>query len=348
MGAYFGTVVDLFCGAGGLSHGFARERFNVLAGIDVDPACKYPYEANNPGRFIRRDVGNLEAGDIVALFGTASKRILAGCAPCQNFSTYSHSNPDRLNGRWDLLEKFASLAIATSPDIVTMENVPALVKDKSFETFVTALECVGFKVNWQIVKCADYGVPQTRRRLVLFASKYGRIKLEPPEPDAEEPTVWEAIGSLTPAPAGSCLIDDPLHSASSLTAINLERIRHSVPGGTWRDWPEHLVAKCHRSESGKTYAGVYGRMSWHRPAPTITTQAYGFGNGRFGHPEQDRAITLREAAILQSFPEDYSFVPRGERIHFTPLGRMIGNAVPVNLARAIAVAIRGHLEVFDA
>ncbi len=116
------------------------------------------------------------------------------------------------------------------------------------------------------------------------------------------------------------------------------------PDGTWRDWPEELVTECHRRETGRGYASVYGRMAWDRPSPTITTQFYGFGNGRFGHPEQDRAISLREGAILQSFPKDYVFIRPIDEIHFTRIGRLIGNAVPFALARAIARSIRAHLE----
>lgn len=136
-----------------------------------------------------------------------------------------------------------------------------------------------------------------------------------------------------------------LHAASKLSDLNLERIRASRPGGTWRDWPEHLVADCHRRETGRTYPGVYGRMEWDEPAPTLTTQFYGFGNGRFGHPEQDRAISLREGAILQGFPKSYSFLPDGAPVHFKTLGRMIGNAVPVTLGEVIGRSIAAHLGV---
>jgi len=116
-----------------------------------------------------------------------------------------------------------------------------------------------------------------------------------------------------------------------------------MPGGTWRDWPKHLVAECHRECSGQTYPSVYGRMEWDKPAPTMTTQCFGFGNGRFGHPEQDRAISLREAAILQSFPRKYKFVADGGEVQMKVLGRLIGNAVPVELGRAIARSIKSHL-----
>lgn len=134
-----------------------------------------------------------------------------------------------------------------------------------------------------------------------------------------------------------------MHAASKLSELNLERIRASRPGGTWRDWPKHLVADCHRRETGQTYPGVYGRMHWDEPAPTLTTQFYGFGNGRFGHPKQDRAISLREGAILQGFPKSYSFIPKGAPVHFKALGRMIGNAVPVTLGEVIGQSIASHL-----
>lgn len=179
---------------------------------------------------------------------------------------------------------------------------------------------------------------------MLLASQLGPIDLI--EPTHDRPvTVREAIGQLLPIPAGGTLLSDPLHTASKLSRLNLERIRASRPGGTWRDWPERLIAECHRRESGRTYPGVYGRMVWDEPAPTLTTQFYGFGSGRFGHPEQDRALSLREGAILQGFPEDYSFVPDDAPIHFKSLGRMIGNAVPVTLGRIIGRSILRHLAV---
>ena len=144
--------------------------------------------------------------------------------------------------------------------------------------------------------------------------------------------------------AGGKYTNDPLHRACRLSSLNLKRIRASKAGGTWRDWPMRLRAKCHREESGQTYPSVYGRMEWDRPAPTITTQFFGFGNGRFGHPDQDRAITLREGAILQSFPEGYEFSPKGEPVQFSTLGRLIGNAVPVRLGEAIGNSIHRHLK----
>ena len=128
-----------------------------------------------------------------------------------------------------------------------------------------------------------------------------------------------------------------------MSEINKKRIQQSVPGGTWRDWDEELILKCHKKNSGKTYPSVYGRMKWDEPSPTITTQFYGYGNGRFGHPEQDRALTLREGAILQSFPRDYIFSDNEHEINKHDLAIQIGNAVPVELGRAIGISIIQHL-----
>jgi len=269
-------------------------------------------------------------------------KILAGCAPCQPFSTYAQRYSLDGDGKWGLLYEFARLAKGARPDIITMENVPTVAKHAVFHDFVDTLEKLKYHVWYDVVDSSRYGVPQARRRMVLLASRYGKIEIIPPTREKPK-TVREAIGRLRPLQAGEAAPRDKLHVASTLTEKNLKRIRASKPGGTWRDWPKHLVADCHRAESGRTYPGVYGRMEWDKPAPTMTTQCFGFGNGRFGHPEQDRAISLREAAILQSFPRDYAFIPEDGEIGFKVMGRLIGNAVPVELGRAIAKSIDSHL-----
>ena len=157
-------------------------------------------------------------------------------------------------------------------------------------------------------------------------------------------TVKQTIGNLEPLNAGQKSTRDRLHQCSKLSELNLRRIRASKPGGTWRDWSEDLRAKCHLKASGKTYPAVYGRMEWNRPSPTITTQCFGFGNGRFGHPEQDRAISLREAALLQTFPPTYKFVDSNKPVVFSSVGRLIGNAVPVKLGEVIAESIIKHVK----
>jgi DNA (cytosine-5)-methyltransferase 1 len=160
---------------------------------------------------------------------------------------------------------------------------------------------------------------------------------------AGEPTVRKAIFGLKPLQAGESDPDDSLHAACRLSKLNLRRIRASRPGGTWRDWNPNLVAKCHKKHSGETYPGVYGRMEWDAPAPTITTQSFGYGNGRFGHPEQDRAITLREAAMLQTFPASYRFLPVRGKVRYSVLGSLIGNAVLVRIGETVAQSLFNHL-----
>lgn len=337
------SCVDLFCGAGGLTHGFVLEGLPVVAGIDLDPACRFPYEVNNQARFVEHDISKVTAGELKALFGDVDLTILAGCAPCQPFSTYAQRYElDGKDGKWGLLYEFARLAKGVRPDVITMENVPTVAKHEVFHDFVDTLKRLGYNVWFDVVDSSRYGVPQMRRRMVLLASKHGDITMIEPTHDNPK-TVRQAIGRLRPLRAGEAAPRDKLHVTSTLSEKNLQRIKISKPGGTWRDWPDDLVAGCHRAESGRTYPGVYGRMEWDKPAPTITTQCYGFGNGRFGHPEQNRAISLREAAILQSFPRDYAFVPADGEVSFTALGRLIGNAVPVVLGRAIARSINTHI-----
>lgn len=338
------ACVDLFCGVGGLTHGFILENIPVVAGIDLDPACRFPYEENNDhARFIERDISQVTTHELKKLFGDAELTILAGCAPCQPFSTYAQRYElDGKDGKWGLLYHFARLVEGSMPDVITMENVPTVAKHAVFHDFVDTLERLGYKVWFDIVDSSQYDVPQMRQRMVLLASKHGDICMI--SPTTREPkTVRQAIGRLRPLCAGESAPKDKLHVAATLSEKNIKRIRASRPGGTWRDWPESLVANCHRADSGRTYPGVYGRMEWDKPAPTMTTQCYGFGNGRFGHPEQDRAISLREAAILQSFPRNYSFIQKDGEVYFRVLGRLIGNAVPVNLSRAIARSINQHL-----
>lgn len=328
-------VVDLFCGVGALSHGLKLAGCKILAGYDVDRRCKYAFEENNGGHFFTRDVSKLLSSEISSHFSGKAPSVLAGCAPCQPFSTYKHRYAE--DPQWSLVGKFADLAAEVQPDYVTMENVPALLKYKDgavFRQFCEVLEHAGYSVRHMIAQCERFGVPQKRRRLVVLAA---RNKALPPLPEGSSgyKTVREAISGLPPIAAGEASGHDPLHVASSLSEINLRRIRHSKPGGTWRDWPEALRAECHKRPSGKTYPGVYARMQWDEPAPTMTTQCYGYGNGRFGHPTQDRAISLREAAILQSFPADYIFLSPNETVSMKEIGRWIGNAVPVGLAKAI-------------
>ena len=316
----------------------------ISAGIDLDPACRYPFETNVEAKFYQEDVNGLSLDFVSSLFPKDSVKVLAGCAPCQPFSSYT--SKERLRERdWHLLSKFAAIVTALKPELVTMENVPRLEKFNIFQEFLDNLKRAEYRYRYQVVRCAEYGVPQRRRRLVLLASRMGDIKLIPATHTKKEyKTVSDTIQHLEVIEAGGASESDPLHRSSSLSPRNLERIRSSRPGGTWQDWDASLRSDCHIKATGRTYKSVYGRMVWNEVAPTLTTQFHGFGNGRFGHPEQDRAISLREGALLQTFPLDYSFVEKDKPVQMVPIARLIGNAVPVKIGEAIGKSIKLHME----
>lgn len=339
-------AVDLFCGGGGLTCGLRQTGIDVRMGVDFDGRCEYAYEHNNHARFLHKSVTDVTAEEVRDNFRKRRVSLLAGCAPCQTFSKYNQKATWR-DKRWLLLDQFTRLVKETKPQLVTMENVPKLEDQRVFERFTDALHELGYHVCHQVVECPKYGFPQLRQRVVLIASKFGDIQVPPPPKNVHVKTVREIIGNLPRLKAGQCDPDDRLHFCARLSPLNMRRIRASKPGGTWRDWPEELVAECHRRDTGKTYGGVYGRMSWDKPAPTMTTQFYGFGNGRFGHPEQNRAISIREGAMFQGFPRDYQFVPEGEHANISLLGKMIGNAVPVQLGKLIGETFIAHLKQLD-
>ena len=339
-------AIDLFCGAGGLTRGLLDAGIDVRLGVDNDPACRYPYEVNNGVPFLLEDVRSLSPRTLRKYLGSGGISVLVGCAPCQAFSTYNVRRAHKTPHKFSLVRRFVSLVEGLEPDIVAMENVPYLSRKSVFPEVRRRLERAGYQVWWSIVDARFYGVPQARRRLVLLAYRLGEISLvrHTRPSSCHWKTVRETIASLPRLSAGEQDPDDPVHVASKLSELNLRRIKVTRPGQSWRDWPEELVADCHSRDKGKRYVSVYGRMEWDKPAPTITTQCFGFGNGRFGHPEQDRGISLREAALLQTFPSWYRFVPEGTRPRLGKLGQLIGNAVPVRLGEIIGRSIIRSLE----
>jgi len=345
-------IIDLFCGVGGLTRGLINSGLNVVAGIDVDGNCKYAYEENNNTIFIENGIESISAEQLNRLYPEDTEiKVLVGCAPCQPFSTHTNKyRKDReiteeTDPKWFLLHHFKRLIVETSPHIVSMENVPELCKKEIFHDFVRSLEEHGYSVSYEVVNCVDYGIPQNRRRLVLLASILGDIRIIPSTHNkGDYRTVEQTIGDLEKLSAGATSVNDPLHMSANLSVTNLKRIRQSKPGGTWHDWDKSLVNKCHKKETGSTYSAVYGRMEMEKPSPTITTQFYVYGTGRFGHPNQDRALSLREGALLQTFPANYSFVKNNEDILFSKVAMMIGNAVPVRLGEVIGDSIRLHIE----
>ena len=347
------AVIDVFCGIGALSYGFQREGFRVLTGIDSDASCRFVFETNVRGAaFQAEDVTRISATELRRRFAShpPAKRILIGCAPCTPFSMYVgryKKKRRKSDGRWQLLKEFGRLVLATKPAVISMENVPRLTRHPVFRQFVRHLRTAGYHVTFKVLRAHHFGVPQRRSRLVLLASRFGPIELPRPTHRETPLTVRQAIGHLPAIKAGESCPRDRLHRARGLSEQNLRRIKSTVEGGSWRDWDSRLQLDCHRRKAGKSFRSVYGRMRWDAPSPVITTQCLGIGNGRFGHPKQHRAISIREAAILQTFPKAFRFVPPRAPISGLQLARQIGNAVPVRLARLIARAIQDHLALHE-
>lgn len=343
-------VIDLFCGIGWLSHWLLRAGLPVSAGFDIDWNCKFWYEHNNKARFYQQDIKTLKAEQLEDIFWDADIKILVGCAPCQ---PYSLMNTKKWIYSWDDIkerspvDKFASLIREIKPEIVSMENVPGLItnkKSESFKNFLQTLDDCWYYVDYKIVNAIEYGIPQTRKRLILVASRLGEIKIIPPTHN-KSITVKDVIWDLPRLESWETSQTDKYHTCQNLTIINLERLKH-MPHDGWdlsmienKYWPE-----CFKKKSGKSYLrNVYGRMYRDKPAPTMTTFCTGLWNGRFWHPEQDRAISVREAARIQTFPDDYQFFPEWEPCNIQKASKFIGNAVPIKLAEVVGESIKNHL-----
>ena len=336
------SVIDIFCGVGGLTRGLLDSGLNVVAGYDLDHTCKYGYETNNGSFFHDADVRDIDGAEMASKYWSNEQayKVLVGCAPCQPFSSFSFKNKEvSKSEKWDLLNEFLRIIDESNPDVVSMENVPNLRHQNIFTEFESRLK-EKYNVSSSVVYCPDYGVPQRRKRLVLLASKLGPIKMIKPTHDKQNyVTVEKAIKGIKSK-------GDPLYRFTKLSEINQERIKHSKQGGSWIDWPENLVLDCHKKSSGNSYKSVYGRMSWNDVSPTITTQFYNYGTGRFGHPKENRALTIREGAVLQTFPVDYKFFREEGSVSLKVLGRYIGNAVPPKLGEAIGHSIRENIDLY--
>ncbi len=339
-------VIDLFCGVGGLTRGLLDVGLNVIAGFDIDQTCEYAYHYNNHIPFYCRNIRDMTDHDLNNIYNENACKILVGCAPCQPFSAmrYKLGTQNKKDDKYNLLSEFGRMIQETMPTIVSMENVPQIQDTKIYSKFLRLLQRNGYYVESNIVYCPDYGVSQTRRRFVLLASRLGEIHLIAPTHDRRTVFIENYIRNLPPVAAGEVDANDPMHRAAHLSDLNIRRIQASVPGGTWRDWPVDLRCECHKKESGRTYSSVYGRMKWDQIGPTITTQFYCYGTGRYGHPEQDRALTLREGALLQTFPPNYNFINPDKPFSLRDIARHIGNAVPVRLGQIIGISINNHLE----
>jgi len=330
------ALADFFSGCGGTTRGFADAGISPMLAVDWDCDAVATFRMNFPATpVIERDIRHVPVADVGELLRPASESVMlfAGCAPCQPFAGH-RQQPSAEDSRSFLLIEFLRFVTALNPELIFVENVPGMQRVSASEgPFADFVEELGrtHHVRYGTVCSADYGVPQTRRRLVLVASRLGPIGLPGPThgPVAGCPhsTVREWIGSLPPITAGQRESGISSHRSMTLSKLNLERIRATPEGGDRRDWPERLWPDCHR-DGFKGHTDVYGRLSWDKPAPALTTRCISYSNGRFGHPIQDRALSAREAARLQTFPTSFEFAGS-----LTSQARQIGNAVPVVLAR---------------
>ncbi len=331
-------VIDLFCGIGGLSHGLKNAEIVIKAGMDNDSSCQYAYENNNDAKFICADIAEYDFSELRNYYSKNAIKVLVGCAPCQPFSSHTKKSPKKeKDNRWNLINYFTKAVEALEPEIISMENVVGIVNTDIFREFQSQLRDMGYTVGYTVAYCPDFGVPQSRRRVVLMGTKgYPLPRLEKTHSKENYITVKDVIGGLPRIDAGESYFNDSLHKARAFTQITLDRIKQSKPNGTWEDWDKKLLPKCYLKKSGQSYKNVYGRMAWKHVAPTLTTMFTSYGTGRFGHPEQNRALSIREGALLQTFPQDYNF---GDEISFHNMSRHIGNAVPPKLGLAIGKSI---------
>lgn len=336
------VAIDLFCGAGGVTRGLLDAGIDVIAGFDIDPSAKRVYEENNvrpngkKAEYIQRSITELTKKDIIKIIGSKSKRrqektkfLLAGCAPCQPFSMKNKNRGDKTDDRRTLITYFANLIRDTQPDFVFMENVAGLEKfePENFEYFLEILRKGKYSFEKKVVNALNYGVPQNRRRFVLLASKKNGVTIPPGEYDGVSKsykTVGDTIKNLEPIEAGESHPIIPNHKAANLLPINKKRLKYR----NRLEWPKELWLECHKKTSGHT--DTYGRMAWDKPSPTLTTKFFSFTTGRYGHPEQNRAISLREGALLQTFPANYIFFDSS----IQKVARQVGNAVPPKMAEA--------------
>lgn len=329
-------VVDMFCGAGGLSLGFRDAGFTPVYAVDSDPAAVSTYTRNLGAHAVVRDVRAMTGDSIRDELGTRDLRVdvVTGGPPCQGFSVQRRgSDSDHRN---HLVLEYVRLVLELRPALFLMENVGGLLSVRGrpyMDELQSRVHEAGYFLQVKKLNAADYGVPQDRRRVFLVGEMtQGSLpRFRFPEPHAgheqRRVSVRQAIHDLM----GLGEDDVANHRGDRLSTINLERIR-ALKAGEGRDsLPAHLQLDCHRRNNGHRHLDVYGRMSWEGPAPTITARFDSFSRGRFGHPELDRTITLREGARLQGFPD--SFVFDGSKVE---VARQIGNAVPPPLARAIA------------
>lgn len=333
------NAIDLFSGCGGLSEGLVRAGFTAKVAIEIDKYAVLTYQMNHPKtEIIEKDIREVSADDIIKELPGESLHLLAGCPPCQGFSSVRRLNRKQnvCDERNDLILEYLRLVKELKPLTIMMENVPGLINYYLFKDVVKELDKLGYRPKVQIVNVKDYGVPQNRRRLIMVGSMLGEIDIA--EGTREKVTVKEAIGTLEPTQETK----DPLHKiTTNHTPEVMKRIRLTPrDGGSWKDLPEQYTLECHKKEN-VGFKDIYGRLRWNDYSSTITGGCLNPSKGRFLHPEEDRVITAREAALLQSFPMTYKFpvnIPKAS------LALLIGNALPPKFSYVQSMNIKKHLD----
>lgn len=330
------SAIDLFCGAGGLSEGLRQAGFKIVGAVDLDTAACHAYRLNHESvKIWERDVRKLSGTKIMQVLKMkhGELNLLAACPPCQGFSTMRTKNGTQRNRdrRNDLIFEVLRLTRSMKPVSVMVENVPGLINDRRYRVFRRGLESLGYRVKCGVLNTVDFNVPQKRRRLVLLASKLGQPEFAPKARSRR--TVRHMIGKLGPRRFSR----DPLHNYSTQRSQRIEDLISRIPrnGGSRKALGSKNQLPCHKRLDG--FRDVYGRMAWDKPAPTITGGCINPSKGRFLHPQANRAITLREAALLQTFPKSYRFpLDRGRH----SVAVLIGNALPPEFIRRHANALR--------
>lgn len=338
-------AVDFFCSGGGMSYGLKQAGIQVLAGIDFDETCEDTYKSNISGaEFIHEDVSKLQVEELenrLSLKRYDDNLLLIGCSPCQFWSIINTSKEKSEKSK-DLLKEFRRFVEYFMPGFVVVENVPGVLRRKTesgLEDFIEWLKTNGYNVHFDVHEVSNYGVPQHRRRFTLIANRVTEEELEPVRHNGRKLTVRDVLGEHNGFPKvqpGHKDNTNFLHTVAGLKEINIQRLALTKKDGGDRTIysDTDLAPECHKNDN-VNFKDSYGRMWWDRPSPTITTKFFSISNGRFAHPEEDRAISLREGATLQSFPKSYIF----KTTSTANTARMIGNAVPPKYAEAIGRAI---------
>lgn len=339
------TAIDLFSGAGGLSQGLKQAGFNVIGAVENHPTYAESYRLNHPTTLLKE--GNIVEVDPVSYMEELGLKegeldLLAGCPPCQGYSTIGTRNRGQKNDpRNELVFQVLRFAIAFKPKTLMMENVPALANDPRLVELKRQLEEAGYMIDVKVLNMKHYDVPQMRRRMILLGSRLGNVEVFSRHLDTKEmKTVRDAISGM-PAVGES---GDPLHDLSEKRSDKIKKMISLIPhdGGSRTDLPEEYTLECHKKTSG--FKDVYGRMSWDKPSPTITGGCNSPSKGRYLHPEQDRVISLREAALIQTFPKNYRFsFASGKQ----GVAMMIGNALPPTFIEFHARGLLNHLSLLD-